>query len=104
MTAVQMEFDSDSGDTNTSLLSPATHHHPESDSGLSVDCPPEKPPAPLHTSYELAYSVLQIFASYTVAGVGLVMAGLLLDVVQHWEVGGPVSCQVDSRARLIHLY
>lgn len=61
--------------------------HSESDSGLSIDLiptvPPDKPP---NTYLEVAYSLLQIFLSSTLSGVGLVLAGLLLDVVQHWEV------------------
>ena len=83
-----MELESSLDEQSDTILTPPTHLHSESDSGLSIDSPPpQKPPlAPKQTYIEVAYSLLQIFFSTTLSGVGLVMAGLLLDVVQHWEV------------------
>ena len=83
-----MDLETSSDEHSDTILAPPTQsRHSESDSGLSVDTPPPKP-LPCHqlTYLEVAYSLLQIFFSTTVSGVGLVMAGLLLDLVQHWEV------------------
>ena len=80
-----MELENGSDGHSDTNLTPMLHS--ESDSGLSIDLPPSKPPdKPSNTYLEVAYSLLQIFLSSTLSGFGLVVAGLLLDVVQHWEV------------------
>ena len=83
-----MDLESSLDEHSDTILTPPTQsRHSESDSGLSMDTPPPKPLlSPQLTYLEVAYSLLQIFFSSTLSGVGLVMAGLLLDVVQHWEV------------------
>ncbi|KAI6656307.1 hypothetical protein LOD99_1107 [Oopsacas minuta] len=80
-----MELENGSDEHSDTILTPICLSG--SDSGLSIDSPPPKPSLkPPNTYLEVAYSLLQIFISSTLSGVGLVMAGLLLDVVQHWEV------------------
>ncbi|KAJ0174582.1 hypothetical protein K1T71_009690 [Dendrolimus kikuchii] len=51
----------------------------------------DKPPDIKYEKENSAVAAVQMFASFLLAGFGMVAASLLLDVVQHWEVFDKVS-------------